>query len=129
MIFVGYELSTKGYKFWDPEIQSVVVSHDVTFDETSFPRCTQNSNPPVQPKQPNQAQRPDDFFPEGAIPEAVRPYVPALQHDEQQLAADPRRARVDDDELSDDDDLYTNRPYSPQPKSELEPDFDWDEWY
>ena len=92
MIFVGYELGTKGYKFWDPETQSVVVSRDATFNETSFPRRTQNSSPPVQPEQPNQAQRPDDFFPEGAIPEAVRPYVPAPQHDEPQPAQnlDPR---------------------------------------
>ena len=47
MIFVGYELGTKGYKFWDPETRSVIVSCDATFDETSFPHCTQNSSPSV----------------------------------------------------------------------------------
>ena len=77
MIFVGYKLSTKGYKFWDPETRSVVVSRNATFDETSFPHCTQNSSPPVQPEQLNQAQRSDDFFPEGFNPEAPCPDAPA----------------------------------------------------
>ena len=77
MIFIGYKLGTKGYKFWDPETQSVVVSHDATFDETSFPHCTQNSSPPIQPEQPNQAQQPDDFFPEASNPEAPHPDTPA----------------------------------------------------
>ena len=50
MIFVRYELDTKGYKFWNPETQSVVVSRDATFDETSFLQCTQNLSSPVQPE-------------------------------------------------------------------------------
>ena len=129
MIFVRYKLGTKGYKFWDPETWFIVVSCDTTFNETSFLQCTENSCPSVQPEQPNQAQPPDDFF-----PEAVCSYVPAPQHDEPQHAENPRHARVEDYESSDNDDLYINWPYSLQSKSESEPegpaqDFDWDEWY
>ena len=110
MIFIGYKLGTKGYKFWDPETRFIVESRNATFDEMSFPQHTQNSSPLVQSEQPNQAQQPDDFFPEGAISEAVCPYVPAPQHNEQQPARnqDPRRACVEDYESSNDDDLYTN---------------------
>ena len=101
------------------------MSHDVTLDETLFPRRTQNSNPPIQLEQLNQAQRPDDFFPEEFNPEAPRLDAPAPARND-----DPQRAQVEDtDSESNDDDLYTNRPYSSQPKSESEPDFDWDEWY
>ena len=125
MIFVRYKLGTKGYKFWDPETRSVVVSRDATFNETSFPHCTNNSSPPVQPEQPNQAQQSDDFFPEESNPEVPRPDASAPARND-----DPQCAQVEDaDSESDDNDLYINRPYSPQPKSELEPDFDWDKRY
>ena len=101
------------------------MSRDATFDETLFPHRTQNSSPPIQHKQPNQAQRPDDFFPKGSNPEAPRPDTPASAWNN-----DPRRAQVEDTESeSDDDDLYTNRPYSPPLKSESEQDFDWNKWY
>ena len=37
MIFIGYELGSKGYQFWDKDSQSVIISHDVKFDESKFP--------------------------------------------------------------------------------------------
>lgn len=37
MIFVGYEQGFKGYSFWNPATQRIVVSCDVTLDEESFP--------------------------------------------------------------------------------------------
>ncbi|KAH7903196.1 hypothetical protein BJ138DRAFT_1120618 [Hygrophoropsis aurantiaca] len=47
MIFVGYELGSKGYKFWDKEKRTIVLSRDVTFNEKVF----QNKEAPV--KAPN----------------------------------------------------------------------------
>ena len=37
MIFVGYELGSKGYQFWDAAHQCFKISHDVKFEETRFP--------------------------------------------------------------------------------------------
>ena len=34
-IMIGYSQQSKGYKIWDPESSSLVVSRDVTFDENS----------------------------------------------------------------------------------------------
>lgn len=37
MTFVGYEPGSKGYRLWNPTTQTIVLSRDVTFDESSFP--------------------------------------------------------------------------------------------
>ena len=37
MIFVGYELGSKGYQFWDAAHHRIEISCDVKFDETLFP--------------------------------------------------------------------------------------------
>ena len=37
MTFIGYEPGSKGYQFWDKDSQSIVISHDVKFDESKFP--------------------------------------------------------------------------------------------
>ena len=37
MIFVGYELGSKGYQFWDAAHQCFKISHDVKFKKTLFP--------------------------------------------------------------------------------------------
>ena len=37
MIFVGYELGSKGYQFWDAAHHRIEISRDVKFDETLFP--------------------------------------------------------------------------------------------
>ena len=37
MIFVGYELGSKGYQFWDAAHQHFEISHDVKLEETLFP--------------------------------------------------------------------------------------------
>jgi hypothetical protein len=70
MIFVGYEIGTKGYRFWDPSARSLVVARDVTFNENSFPRRESGTrepepveaNPPVQPE-PTPDLDPEDLFP------------------------------------------------------------------
>src|SRR6266446_2037415 len=37
MTLVGYEPGSKGYRLWNSTTRSVVLSHNVTFDERSFP--------------------------------------------------------------------------------------------
>ena len=37
MTFISYEPGSKGYQFWDKDSRSVVISHDVKFDESRFP--------------------------------------------------------------------------------------------
>ncbi|KZT63278.1 hypothetical protein DAEQUDRAFT_770753 [Daedalea quercina L-15889] len=46
MIFIGYEQGSKGYHFWNPATQSIIVSHDVTFDEETFPAQKDLGNDP-----------------------------------------------------------------------------------
>ena len=37
MIFVGYELGSKGYQSWDAAHHRIEISRDVKFNETQFP--------------------------------------------------------------------------------------------
>ena len=37
MIFIGYELGSKGYQFWDTAHHHIKISRDVKFNETLFP--------------------------------------------------------------------------------------------
>ena len=37
MIFVSYELGSKGYQFWDAAHRCFEISHDVKFEETQLP--------------------------------------------------------------------------------------------
>ena len=43
-IFIGYEKGTKGYKFWSPKRQRVVISSTATFDEFTFPFCAKKTD-------------------------------------------------------------------------------------
>jgi hypothetical protein len=38
-IFLGFKKGVKGYKFWDPVAQKVVISRDVVFDEKSMTKA------------------------------------------------------------------------------------------
>jgi len=53
MIFVGYEPGSKAYRLWDPANHKVVISSDITFDETLLPNkpATPLVVPPVVAKQ------------------------------------------------------------------------------
>ena len=55
MVFVGYEPGSKAYRLWDPSSHRIVISSDVTFDETLFPNRPVET--PVNP--PTVAQRLD----------------------------------------------------------------------
>ena len=53
MIFVGYELGSKGYQFWDAAHHCIEISRDVKFDDTLFPvkevtkSWTSMNDPPI----------------------------------------------------------------------------------
>ena len=81
MIFVGYEIGSKGYRFWDPNSRSIVVSRDVVFDEKSFPNREPRpvaptgpiDQPPAQdPEQPN-LDAPEQDDPEELLPSVEPP--------------------------------------------------------
>ena len=41
-VFLEYGKGVKGYKFWDPMANKVVINRDVVFDENSMLKSTQN---------------------------------------------------------------------------------------
>ena len=47
IIFVSYEPSSKGYRLWDPLNHKIIISSDVTFDETLLPN--KPADKPVSP--------------------------------------------------------------------------------
>jgi len=49
-IFLGYQDSVKGYKLWDPKESKLLISRDVTFDETTIlnPRPHEDHDNKVQ---------------------------------------------------------------------------------
>lgn len=110
MIFVGYESGTKGYRFWDPSTQSIVVARDVTFNENSFPKRDQGSTPKILEAYPPAQPKPiPDNDPEILSPEDIplnQPPPPPV-HDEPEQDGD-------------DDDLYADP--QPQPPAD-EPHF------
>ncbi|TXG74239.1 hypothetical protein EZV62_002818 [Acer yangbiense] len=48
-IFVGFSEGVKGFRLWNPESKKIILSRDVTFDESAMlkqiPRDTENENP------------------------------------------------------------------------------------
>jgi hypothetical protein len=108
MIFVRYEIGTKGYRFWNPSARSLIVARDVTFDENSFPRRESETrepepieaNPPVQPE-PTPDLDPDDLFSRTGNQDDRPPHDP-MDHPHHQPAPDNRQ------DSDNDDDLYYN---------------------
>ena len=43
-IFIGYEVGTKGYKFWSPKRRRVIISFTATFDEFTCSHCFKKSD-------------------------------------------------------------------------------------
>ena len=52
MTFVGYKPGSKAYRLWDPSSHKVVISSDVTFDETLFPHLPTEKPDPVNSTEP-----------------------------------------------------------------------------
>jgi hypothetical protein len=48
MTLVGYEPGSKGYRLWNPTTQAIILSHDMTFDERSYP-ARASSEPSASP--------------------------------------------------------------------------------
>ena len=46
MIFLGYLTGVKGYKFFDPQTQRIVIASSATFNEFSFSKCSKEENEP-----------------------------------------------------------------------------------
>ena len=46
MIFLGYLASVKGYKFFDPQSQRIIIANSAAFNEFSFPKCSNEGNEP-----------------------------------------------------------------------------------
>ena len=54
-VFLGVNRNMKGYKLWDPKNKKIVMSRDVTFDETSMMKPT--SSQPVESGQTNEVSQ------------------------------------------------------------------------
>ena len=59
MTFIGYEQGTKGYRFWSPKRQKVVISSTATFDESIFPHCPDDRSDKLPTR--NNVQQLDDL--------------------------------------------------------------------
>ena len=46
MIFLGYPAGVKGYKFFDPKSQRIVIASSATFNKLSFAKCSDRDNEP-----------------------------------------------------------------------------------
>jgi len=57
MTLIGYEPGSKGYRLWNTNTRSIVLSRDVTFDERSFP-YKENRQLPVASSQPTVSDGP-----------------------------------------------------------------------
>ena len=62
MIFIGYELNTKGYCFWSQQHRQVFISTNAVFDKTVFPYCSkgQEDRPATIPFQEEPPTTSDD---------------------------------------------------------------------
>jgi hypothetical protein len=55
-VFLGYGKRVKGYKFWDPTANKVVISRDMVFDENSMFKSTQGKEQQVPESSSNDKQ-------------------------------------------------------------------------
>ena len=62
MIFIGYELNTKGYCFWSQQRRQVFISTNAIFDEAIFLYCSkgQEDGPATIPLQEELLATSDD---------------------------------------------------------------------
>ena len=91
MIFVGYDISKRSFRLWNPETRSIVISANVRFSESEFPNrpITHPSAPiPIAPAPPiassskavlprQTVQIPLDFLNEDPLPTSKYTSIPA----------------------------------------------------
>ena len=93
VILVGYEPNSKGYRLWDKNTCSIHLSRDVTFNESSFPAKTAETEL-THIGAPAPSPVPLPFYP--AIAATHMPAVPPLPH-----AASPTSSSEDEDQVDD----------------------------
>ena len=76
MTLIGYEPGSKGYRLWNSNSRSIVLSRDVTFDERSFP-CKEIGPRPAASSQPSVSDGPV-IIEYNLSTEGPTPHVPEL---------------------------------------------------
>src|SRR6266403_2270918 len=77
MMLVGYEPGSKGYRLWNSTTRSVVLSHNVTFDERSFPYKETRSTS-ITPSQPVVSEGPVTVYYNAGSDGGPAPQAPTL---------------------------------------------------
>ena len=68
--FVGYSLTQKAYRFWDPVSRVIKISRDVVFDEQLYPTAPSNSTKTVS---------------ENVIKNQTHPFLPTVQMEPERI--------------------------------------------
>ena len=110
MIFLEYLAGIKGYKFFDPQSQRIVIANSATFNEFSFPKCSDGDDEPdlIIPEDDNDLETKDhkDQVEENPEDTYVNP---------------PMDITFDQDLLSDLDPNPEQQPETPLPQTPLPP--------
>ena len=71
MIFLGYLMVVKGYKFFDPQSWRMVIANNATFNEFSFSKCSNEDDEPdlIIPEDDNNLETEDHQDQEEKNPE------------------------------------------------------------
>ena len=120
-VFVGYEPDTKGYTLWDRHSRSFIISRDVTFDEETFPSCSDlgNQRPPLIPLPSSSIPTGESFnYPvDVIIPGEPAQPSPALP----QLPQAPQSQEDQPSEEAPEPSAQEDRPHTPPNLPPLEP--------
>jgi hypothetical protein len=62
LVFIGYEPFPKGYRLWNQSSRTIVISTDVTFNESKFPFNKSSSQPVQNPSEIIELLLPTDLL-------------------------------------------------------------------
>ena len=95
-IFLGYSKEVKGYRVWDPVDQKLIVSREITFNESRLSKVGENAQAPNTDKAPDKGKSPMPDVVEGEIdhstfydvergeaPAEMEPFPPVAEQGEQ----------------------------------------------